>query len=126
MLTAANANSETLLSSHLTIILKLISTLRKQHSQVTLLLSSQTHRTITSQALFYFFSDLSGYRLEVYFYCTLLFDELMNLISIWLYFVFDEFMNLISIWLYYVFDELKQKELYFLFVSNIVVLCICI
>jgi hypothetical protein len=30
-----------------------------------------------------------------------------------LYFVFDELMNLISIWLYYVFDELKRKKLYF-------------
>jgi hypothetical protein len=38
----------------------------------------------------------------------------MNLI---LFFVFDELMNLMSIWLYYVFDEFKQKELY--------LICIC-
>ena len=51
-----------------------------------------------------------GIGLKFYFYCTLLFEELINLISIRLYFVFDELMNLISIWLYYVFDELKRKN----------------
>jgi hypothetical protein len=51
----------------------------------------------------------------------------MNSISIDLYFVFDELINLISIRLYYVFDELlfdelKQKELYYVVVFNMVVL----
>jgi hypothetical protein len=41
------------------------------------------------------------------------FDELMNLITIWLYYVFDELAK--KLHFVYVFDELMEKELYFVF-----------